>query len=192
MSKYKYYFKQPKSALVKDILYWVGASGIVLAAVVAPKAASVFIREYMRYHPTKKRHSIDIAFRRLLKDGSIKVRREGRQIYIALTEKGRKKAGWFQINGLEIKKPKRWDGRWRIVIFDIPHTDRLVREALRGFLKRLGFYPLQKSVWVYPFDCRDEIDLLKDFFGISADNLRLIISDSIGEDYFLRRKFNLR
>lgn len=40
-----------------------------------------------------------------------------------------------------------WDGRWRIVVFDIPESKRLVRDILRSRLKIWGFQPWQKSVW---------------------------------------------
>jgi len=40
-----------------------------------------------------------------------------------------------------------WDGKWRIVIFDIPESKRLVRDVLRRKLKTWGFVPWQKSVW---------------------------------------------
>ena len=47
-------------------------------------------------------------------------------------------------------KPKKfkWDGVWRVVIFDIPEENKRVRYVLRETLKILGFRPLQKSVWI--------------------------------------------
>lgn len=40
-----------------------------------------------------------------------------------------------------------WDGKWRVVIFDIPENKRIVRDILRNRLKMWGFLPWQKSVW---------------------------------------------
>jgi len=117
--------------------------------------------------------------------------KKNHQIYISLTEKGKKKAGWLQIDSLKIKRPKKWDGKWRLVIFDISQIKKLYREAFRGKLKELGFYPLQKSVWIYPFDCRAEIELLKEFFGLSDKELRLIVTEDIGEDNKLQQLFKL-
>jgi predicted transcriptional regulator len=45
-------------------------------------------------------------FKRLQKQGCIKIRKKNRQIFIGLTEKGKKMAGWFQIDALKIKRPK--------------------------------------------------------------------------------------
>ena len=97
----------------------------------------------------------------------------------------------FQIDALTIKKPKKWDKKWRIVIFDIAQLKKTYREAFRGKLKELGFYPLQKSVWVYPFDCQAETELLKDFFGLSDQEMRLIVADNISKDDQLRKSFKL-
>ena len=41
-----------------------------------------------------------------------------------------------------------WDGKWRIVIFDIPEQKRLIRDLFRRNLKKWGFKHLQKSVWI--------------------------------------------
>jgi len=48
----------------------------------------------------------------------------------------------------ELKKP--WDGKWRLVSFDVPTCDNSKRAFLRGLLKEFGFYKLQGSVWVCP------------------------------------------
>ncbi len=113
------------------------------------------------------------------------------QIYISLTKEGRKKAGRFQIDSLEITKPKKWDKKWRIVVFDIAEMKKIQREAFRGKLKQLGFVPLQKSVWVCPYDCQNEIKLLKDFFGLSLGEMRLIVADDIGEDFSFKKLFGI-
>jgi len=100
-------------------------------------------------------------------------------------------AGWLQIDALKIKRPKKWDKKWRIIVFDISELKKLYRDAFRGKLKELGFYPLQKSVWICPFDCRDEIELLREFFGLKEKELRLIVAESIGNDKWLRKIFQI-
>lgn len=179
MGQYKYYFKKPKGKIVKDILAWAAIGG---AIAFAAASSSSFIPNLLRKLAKKQRYnkrSVGNAFYRLRKEGCIHIQRSGHQIYISLTPEGRKKAGRFQINSLQVKKPKHWDKKWRIVIFDIKHKHRIKREALRGFLKRLGFYQLQKSVWVHPYDCEDEVRLLQDFFGFTAHELQLIVAERI-------------
>ena len=189
MTKYKYYVRKPKGEIVRDMLFWIGGAGVVVAAVVAPKAFPYILRAFAKQFPKSNRKSASTVFHRLLKNGSIEIERRGKQIYISLTDVGRKRAGWFQINSLCIKKPKRWDKKWRVVIFDITNENRLVREALRGLLKRLNFCQLQKSVWACPYDCKDEIALLRDFFGLSFGELQLLVVDEIESDTSLRKYF---
>ena len=77
-------------------------------------------------------------------------------------------------------------------MFDIPQKRKISREALRGKLKELGFHQLQKSVWVYPFECRAEMELLQDFFGLSKNEMRLIMAENIGDDSKLQQDFKLK
>jgi DNA-binding transcriptional regulator PaaX len=190
VGKYKYYFRKPKSEIVKDILRYLLVAGMIYVAASSPYFTIRLLREIKKWkkYPRKKLSS---AFYRLKKQGCLKIEMKNRQIYISLTEKGRKKAGWLQIDALKIKKSKKWDGKWRIVIFDISQLKKFYREAFRGKLKELGFYPLQKSVWVIPYPCQDEIELLKDFFGLTEKEVRVIVAENIGKDDQLKKFFML-
>jgi len=190
MTKYKYYFRKPKSEIVKDILYWLMISGAVAIAATSPYFLINALKAYKKLQKYEKKKVYN-SFYKLRKKGFIKIEKRNQQIYISLTEEGKKKAGWFQIDTLTIKKPKKWDGKWRIVIFDISQLKKLYREAFRGKLKELGLYPLQKSVWIHPFDCRDEIDLLRDFFGLEEKEVRLIVAQDIGRVEWLKKIFKL-
>lgn len=190
MTQYKYYFKKPKEQIAKDILIALAASGVIVVAATSP----FFLANLLRALKREKHYqhgSAYSAFYRLKKEGCFHIKKKNRQMYISLTEKGRKKAGRFQINHLAIKKPKRWDSKWRIIFFDVEEKHRSKREALRGFLKQLNLYQIQKSVWIHPYDCRDEVSLLRDFFGLTYRELRLIVSDDIGDDKEIRTYFNL-
>lgn len=187
--KYKYYIRKPKGAIVRDILLWVGGAGVIAVAISAPNFLPHILKVFSKQFPQANHKNTSTVFRRLLHNGSLKVERRGKQIYVSLTEIGRKRAGWFQINDLRIQVPKRWDKKWRVIIFDIPHEKRFIREVLRGFLKRLGFYQLQKSVWVHPYNCKDEIALLQDFFGLNYSELQLMIVGEMGEDTALLKHF---
>lgn len=88
------------------------------------------------------------------------------KISVRLTNKGKERVAEFYFDLLQIKKPGKWDGKWRIVIFDIPNRFKSAREALRHKIKELGLKQLQKSVWVYPYDCEDEILLIAEVFEV--------------------------
>ena len=188
--KYKYYLKKPKSEIAKDIIRWIATAGLIYIAASSP----YFIINLMRALKTRKKYkkrNVYEAFRRLLKQGCINIEKKNKQIYIKLTEKGKKMAGWLQIDALKINRPKKWDGKYRIIIFDIAQLKKSHREAFRGKLKELGFYPLQKSVWIHLFDCRDEIEVLREFFGLSQKEMRLIVAEDIGPDDWLRKIFKI-
>ena len=80
----------------------------------------------------------------------------GRKRYLA-TFKGKLKILKF------LKRKKEWDGKWRIVIFDIPETKKIMRNFFREKLQWLGFKQLQESVWISPYNIADEVEELIEF-----------------------------
>ncbi|OGZ24456.1 MAG: CRISPR-associated endonuclease Cas2 [Candidatus Nealsonbacteria bacterium RIFCSPLOWO2_01_FULL_43_32] len=87
-------------------------------------------------------------------------------VSMILTDAGKKKIIKFNLDFMEIKKPKQWDRLWRLVIFDIPEKKRQGRRALAEKLKELGFYPVQKSVFIHPYECQDEINFITEIFNL--------------------------
>jgi hypothetical protein len=164
---------------------------IAISPMILPAFGIIIVeKEKSRINRAKAKNFIN-TFYTLKRRGMIDFEKRNNQVYISLTKKGKKQAGKYQINDLSIKKPKRWDKKWRIVIFDIPSNKKIVREALRGKLKRLNFYQLQKSVWAHPFDCFKEIKLLKEFFCLNDNELRIIVSDDIGDDEKMKERYDL-
>lgn len=72
-----------------------------------------------------------------------------------------------------------WDGKWRIVVFDIPESKRVVRDILRNRLKLWGFTLWQKSVWASKKNLTNKLrSLIKDL-GIE-DWVLIIESENTG------------
>jgi len=188
--KYKFYLAKPRSEIAKDIFKWLLVGGMVAVAATSPYFVQNVINAYQKSKKYPKQKVSD-TFYRLRKQGMIEIQTVNHQIYISLTQEGKKRAGIFQIDKLKITRPKRWDKKWRLLMFDIPQTRKISREALRGKLKELGFLPLQKSVWAFPFECRAEMKLLQDFFELSQNEMRLIIAENIGDDSKLKQDFGL-
>ena len=88
-------------------------------------------------------------------------------------------------------KRKRWDKRWRVVIFDIPEIRRKTRDQLRETMREAGFYHLQDSVWLYPYDCEDFIALLKADLRIGYAVLYMIV-EKIENDSKLKEHYQLK
>ena len=107
-----------------------------------------------------------------------------------LTSKGETYAALVGEGRLVPKKPRRWDKKWRLLVFDIPEKRRRARNQIRTTLATLGFVRLQDSVCVYPYDCEDLITLLKADLKIGKDVL-YVIADKIEYDKPLLARFNL-
>jgi len=108
--------------------------------------------------------------------------------FFQLTDKGREKIAQLWLDKLEIKKPKKWDKKWRLVIFDIPEKRKVTREIFRDMLKRLGFHQVQKSVLVYPYECYREIAFLKELYNIKS-YVQYIVADRIESEIPLIKIF---
>lgn len=111
-------------------------------------------------------------------------------ITLVLTDKGKERALTYDLEKMEIKKPKQWDRKWRIILFDIPEKIKKTREAIREHLKNLGFYEFQKSVFVHPYDCKKEIEYLIEFYDIRRF-VRFVIAEHLDNELHLKEKFNL-
>ncbi|MDD5290221.1 MAG: CRISPR-associated endonuclease Cas2 [Patescibacteria group bacterium] len=95
------------------------------------------------------------SFYNLQKSKHIVVKEKNNNKFIYLTKKGKKIVTKLLIK-TKIKKQK-WDGQWRILIFDIPENKRRFRDNMRQSLLNLGFIKLQKSVWITPYDIIDDL-----------------------------------
>jgi DNA-binding transcriptional regulator PaaX len=109
---------------------------------------------------------------------------------MVLTDKGKQKAITFNIDNMEIKKPNKWDKKWRLLIFDIPEKKRYARDALREVLKRIGFYELQRSVFIFPYQCQSELDFVIEFFNVRP-YVRVAIVVDLDNELHLREVFNI-
>lgn len=107
-----------------------------------------------------------------------------------LSNKGKIKALTYHFDSIKIKE-KIWDKKWRMIFFDIPEKHRWGRDSLRKKLKELGFYELQKSVFVFPYDCEDEIDFIIEYYGI-REYVRYGVFDYIDNDLHLKPHFGLK
>lgn len=109
---------------------------------------------------------------------------------LTLTDNGKRRALAYNIESMQIVRPEQWDYKWRLVIFDIPERIKKVRESMRYHLRMLGFQELQRSVFVYPFDGRDQIDYLVEFYDIRK-HVRTIIAEHIDNEFDLKQQFGL-
>lgn len=118
----------------------------------------------------------------LKKKKMIKEFSRGKKMYIELTPKGKERVKYYFIRRTKIKHKNKWNGKWRVVIFDIAESKKDKREIIRKWLKNIGLIELQRSVYVYPFDFKKELDLMVGALVLHKD-VKYMICDIIeGED----------
>ena len=98
---------------------------------------------------------------------------------VRITDRGKIRADAGLIFGLEVRLPKKWDGKWRIVIFDIPEEQSFKRNLLRQKLKEFNFRLLQKSVFVSPYVCEKEIRELCQYLNLENE-VCVVIAKNLG------------
>lgn len=171
------------SALILRTIEGVGLIGMAL---VAPNVVGAIGKMGLLPHQ-RDTESIKRAVDRLYERGYLK--HTGGKL--AMTEKGRMRLQTLDVKFKTWKPPASWDKRWRVVVFDIPESKRRLRSRIRVTLKSIGFEQLQKSVWVYPYDCEEWVTLWKADFKLGSELLYMIV-DSIEGESLLRRIFKLK
>ncbi|MEK7539041.1 MAG: CRISPR-associated endonuclease Cas2 [Patescibacteria group bacterium] len=180
-----------KANLQKAILTAIFVIGGLGVALIAPKMTKILSKLEPEFMKSKfRKYSFNRSLERLKKNELILWKKVDNRNFAQLTSKGEAKLRQLEINDYKIKKPRKWDGKWRLLTFDIKEERKSLRNRVRHTLRQIGFVRLQDSVWVYPYDCEDLIMLLKVDFKVGRD-LIYIIADSIENDKNLRREFNL-
>jgi len=87
-----------------------------------------------------------------------------------------------------IQKQKHWDGKWRLIIYDIQVQKKKAQQLFHKMLKKFQFLQLQRSVYLYPYNCEDEIEFLRQYYKIGENVIILTINGLENEkaykDYF--------
>jgi hypothetical protein len=175
-----------KNQLQGIILDTISVVGILGLAVVAPNVVGAMSKLGM-LPSSRQREVIKRSCDRMVRNGLLRWEKNK----LRLTAKGASTLRAYKIKNFETPRPRKWDGKWRVLIFDIPEYRGALRNKIRATLQLIGFMRLQNSVWVYPYDCEDLIALLKADFRVGKDLLYMIV-DSIEQDKELRREFYLK
>ncbi|MBU3968666.1 CRISPR-associated endonuclease Cas2 [Patescibacteria group bacterium] len=179
--------KQKIINISKLILKSLFSISVSIALISLPKLAQVI----KLFETDKKyRNKFNREIYRLKKYGYIKTYKKGGEIVIDITKKGIKLVKKYNLEDLELKKEPRWDKNWRMVLFDIPENKKSARASLRRKLEQLGFLRYQKSVFIYPYSCRDEINFISNYFGVE-NFINYIIVKRINNDKKFKKHFDL-
>lgn len=177
--------RRKRADLQKIILRTIAVAGVISVGLVAPNVLGAMAK--LGILPTgREADSIRAARKRLVKQGMLVW--EGKKL--RLTQKGEARLRSLQLRDPQIERPKCWDKRWRVLIFDIPEKRKGLRDKIRHTLVVAGFVRLQDSVWLFPYDCEELVTLLKADFKIGKDMLYMIV-DTLEYDTPFLQKFKL-
>ena len=186
---------------VKDVLKLLGAGVLLSSLFLFPGAAAgvgMILREYKKmrrerdfaewekYNLSRLRYML----KRLHKQKLVRISRRNGQDVVELTRKGKMKRLAYNLEAMSIERPDRWDGRWRVIIYDISKLKRKSQESLRRMFKKLNLLPLQKSVYLSPYPCDREVEFLREYFDVSEEVI-YIRADKIENEEYYKRYFGL-
>lgn len=174
----------------KEILHISAAAGAVGMMFIFPGAAvglGALMLGGQRYSRWGTRRVISqLAKQRYV---SVEEKTDG-TVTVRITKQGMVRALTYNLETLQVQKPKRWDKKWRLVIFDIPERYRRLRDMFRLRLRQLGLYPLQESVFISAYSCFDEVEFLRELYGV-AFSVRYLVVEKVEDDAFLLQRFGL-
>lgn len=186
---------EKKYAPIKIVLTLVGAGLFLGASVVMPNLP-LALKPFLDYQKKKefeiwKRFNIPYLKRtleRLEKQKAVELdAKDGMQI-VKITDAGKRKILKFALDELAVEKPKIWDGKWRLVSYDIPGALHKLRAIFREYLKAWGFYPLHESVFLHAYPCEKQVEFLREYLGLGKYIRILKVSqierDKQFKDYF--------
>jgi len=177
------------STVIDGILRFTVTSGAITAGLVIPnlligleKPLSIFWKHLDRRERERELHRV-VSYMKsnhlLMGDYE-----HGLQI----TDKGRERLSQLDFDNLSVQQPKKWDGSWHLVIYDIPEKQRVGRKALTSKLNDLGFYQLQRSVWLHPFPCRKVTETVTSRYKV-GQYISYIKTSHIDNERVLIQKF---
>src|SRR3989344_2102657 len=166
-------------------LYAVTALG---TAIVAPNAVQLLkhVEKYIGPQPKLNRR-LSQAITRLIEQGLVERQQTKKGPRLVLTDTGSQRANLLTVVEQTVQ-PRRWDRKWRIVIFDVWETRHNTRDRLRTMLRNIGFVRIQNSVWVFPYPCEELFALLRTDLKLGKGML-YIVADEIENDEEFREFF---
>jgi DNA-binding transcriptional regulator PaaX len=169
------------------ILAAVGVSGMLALSMVAPNVAGMFAKKVASLSQLQVRSRSAIT--RLSRKGLVRLVRIDGAISVEITPRGRALLALYEAKTL-LARNQKWDGRYRLVAFDIPQCFKKRRDLLRTTVRNLGFLHLQHSLWIFPHDCEEVVALLKSELKLGKSVIYMVV-DEIENDTWIRKHFKL-
>lgn len=137
--------------------------------------------EILSYFEGAKPQMVLSALGRLVNRGWVAKKTKRQETYYAITIHGVDQLN-RTLDAIKREEQSEWDGRWRLVIFDVPETKRKLRDLFRTFLRDLGFGLMKSSVWISPWDKKEEIKRFAKRHSLN-DYITLLDTDMVTDSY---------
>ncbi|KKS32446.1 MAG: Transcriptional regulator, PaaX family [Candidatus Amesbacteria bacterium GW2011_GWA2_42_12] len=145
-----------------------------------------FAQEFDKFY----RGSVQEGINRLQRKGKVEVRETGGGTEVRISDKGRTEVLKYKLEEMIINIPQKWDGKWRVVVFDVQEIERSKRDMFRDYLVKIGFKPLQRSVFVCPYPCGKEIAFLREVVGV-PHGVKFMVVEKMDNDEDLQMLFEV-
>lgn len=168
MSLKNLYKKYTRDEHAKEIIISIAKVGFILGITIfAPNAAAQILKMLGFIPDYKSRTRTERTLKSLKRRGLLSFKIKNGKTTIKLTEKGKLYYKRLSIESIKLPKYKNWDNVWNILTFDIPESERINRKHFSKTLSILGMYNLEKSIFVYPYECHKELLEIAEVFLVS-------------------------
>jgi len=166
----RFRLRRDEKELFKDIskfILLVSGTTLVAGALVVAPGLSHLLRLFHKKYPQygKERERTKKLIYKIYNNRLVSFIEKDKKQLLEVTDKGKGEFIEFNIDTIKIKSRK-WDGKWRVVIFDIPELKKIAREVLRNKLREIGFVKIQKSVWACPYECQNEVSFIASVYCV--------------------------
>lgn len=177
-----------RGEITKDILRLVGAGVIMAGAIAAPNAVQLI--DMFDPKSPRERNRIWKALKYLESKRHVELDNEGAHTFVRLTESGKRRLDEERIWEMTIQSPRRWDRKWRLVLFDIPARSETIRQSFRQKLEDFGLKLYQRSVFIYPHECYEQVTIVAKWYGVDM-HVRYIVAEEINDARKFLKEFDL-
>ena len=179
-----------ESTLVNALLFSLYATAAVGEQLLTFAFISPYEWRRRVLHGSKGRsyNSYKTSIYQLKKKGLVEIIKKGDGRFLRLTKKGE-----LEVLLAKAKMPVegKWDGKWRLIIFDIPEDAKEIRDQFRGLLKKNNYHKLQGSVYANPYPLNREAVAYLQKTGLMK-YIRIMKVEEMDNDKDLKKKFGLK
>ena len=170
---------------VKDVLLLLAGGTFIAASLIFP-GLPIIAKEALKVYNSHKREKrqkewkkyntwrLRQVIKRLQKQKLVEIINVDEQLVVKISDRGRQKVLKYDLEIMVLDQTN-WDGKWRIITYDIATAKKWQRQFFRQTLNRMNFLKLQRSVYLTPFKCINEIEYLRQICEVGNEVILLTV-----------------